>query len=130
MKAFPSSLFLILLIFLLTGCSKVFYLSKQGWHQSFITFHSVPVEEVLKNESTSAQWREKIGFIQEVKGYGEKKLGLRKTKSYSKFFEVKGPILYVITACEKDRLQLHTWNFPITGRVTYKSFFTKEEVLK
>jgi predicted aminopeptidase len=114
----------------LTGCSNLLYLSKLGWHQSFITFHSVPVEEILNDESMSAQWKEKIGFIQEVKGYGEGKLGLRKIKSYSKFFEVKGPILYVVTASEKDRLRLYTWNFPITGRVTYKSFFTKEGVLK
>ncbi len=130
MKALKFILFLTSTLILLTGCGNLLYLSKLGWHQSFITFHSVPVEEVLKDESTSAQWREKISFIQEVKSYGEKKLGLRKTKSYSKFFEVKGPILYVVTASEKDRLQLYTWNFPITGRVTYKSFFTKGGVLK
>jgi predicted aminopeptidase len=121
---------LISLLILLTGCSNLLYLSKLGWHQSIITFHSVPVEEILKDESMSAQWKEKIGFIQEVKTFGEGQLGLKKTKSYSKFFEMKDPILYVVTASEKDRLQLYSWNFPITGRVTYKSFFTKEGVLK
>jgi len=123
-------LFTAFTLLLLTGCGNLLYLSKLGWHQSFITFHSVPVEEILKDENTSVLWKEKIGFIQEVKGYGEEKLGLTKTKSYSKFFENKGPILYGITASEKDRLQLYTWNFPITGRVTYKSFFTKGGVLK
>ena len=123
-------LFTAFTLLLLTGCGNLLYLSKLGWHQSFITFHSVPVEEILKDENTSVLWKEKIGFIQEVKGYGEEKLGLTKTKSYSKFFENKGPILYGITASEKDRLQLYTWNFPITGRVTYKSFFTQEGVLK
>jgi predicted aminopeptidase len=130
MKALKILLFLASVLLLLTGCSNLLYLSKLGWHQSFITFHSVPVEEILRDEDANVQWKEKIGFIQEVKGYGEEKLGLRRTKSYSKFFENKGPILYGITACEKDRLQLHTWNFPITGRVTYKSFFTQEGVLK
>jgi predicted aminopeptidase len=93
-------------------------------------FHSVPVEEILKDEAASSRWKEKISFIQEVKDYGEKKLGLKRTKNYSKFFEAKGPILYVMTACEKDRLRPYTWNFPITGRVTYKGFFNKEGVLK
>jgi hypothetical protein len=88
------------------------------------------IEEILKDENTSVLWKEKIGFIQEVKGYGEERLGLRKTKSYSKFFEVKGSILYVVTAAEKDRLQLYTWKFPIIGKVTYKVFTTKEAVLK
>jgi len=65
-----------------------------------------------------------------VKRYGEEKLGLRRTESYSKYFEVKGPVLHVITASEKDCLRLHQWDFPITGKMTYKSFFTKEGVLK
>jgi predicted aminopeptidase len=74
--------------------------------------------------------KEKVRFIQEVKRYGEEKVGLTRTKSYSKYFEVKGPVLHVITASEKDCLQLYHWNFPITGTVTYKSFFTKEGALK
>jgi len=43
---------------------------------------------------------------------------------------VKGSVLHVITASEKDCLKLYCWDFPITGRVTYKSFFTEEGVLK
>jgi len=93
-------------------------------------FHSVPVQEVLENGGLDRDAREKICLIQEVKRYGEEKLGLRRTGSYSKYFEAKDPVLHVITASEKDRLQLHHWDFPITGRVTYKSFFTKEDVLK
>jgi predicted aminopeptidase len=114
----------------LTGCGNLLYISKLGWHQSLITFHSVPVQEILENERVGHETKEKIRFIQEVKRYGEEKVGLTRTKSYSKYFEVKGPVLHVITASEKDCLQLYHWNFPITGTVTYKSFFTKEGALK
>ena len=112
------------------GCGDVFYLSRLGWHQSYITFHSVPVEELLKDEETGSHTKEKVRFIQEVKRYGEERFGLRRTKNYSRFFEVKGPILHVITACEKDRLHPYSWDFPIVGKVTYKSFFAAEEALK
>jgi predicted aminopeptidase len=78
----------------------------------------------------SHEAKEKIRFIQEVKRYGEEKLGLTRTKSYSKYFQVEDSVLHVITASEKDRLRYYYWNFPITGRVTYKSFFTEEGVLK
>jgi predicted aminopeptidase len=114
----------------LTGCGNLLYLSKLGWHQSSIVFHSVPVQQVLENEKTDHEAKEKIRFIQEIKRYGEKKLGLTRTGSYSKYVEIKGPVLHVITASEKDCLQLYHWDFPITGRVTYKSFFTKEAVQK
>jgi predicted aminopeptidase len=130
MKNWRLYLFLIFVSISLTGCGNLLYLSKLGWHQSLITYHSVPVQEVLENEWIAHEAKEKIRLIQELKRYGEEKLGLKETKSYSKYFEVKGPILHVLTASEKDRLQLYHWNFPITGKVTYKSFFTKEGALK
>jgi predicted aminopeptidase len=129
-KTFRGFLFFTVVSFSLTGCGNLLYLSKLGWHQSSITFHSVPIQEVLENEGVNDEAKEKIRFIQEVKRYGEEKLGLAKTKSYSKYFEVKGPVLRVITAAEKDCLRLYHWDFPITGKVTYKSFFTEEAAQK
>ncbi|NWG02276.1 MAG: aminopeptidase [Syntrophaceae bacterium] len=130
MKGLKLYLFVIFISVFLAGCGNLFYLSKLGWHQSLITFHRVPVQEVLEDERVDQETKRKIHLIQEVKSYGEEKIGLTRTKSYSKYFEVKGPILYVITASEKDRLQLYHWNFPVIGKATYKSFFTKEGVLK
>ena len=123
-------LFLSFLFLFLTGCGNLLYLSKLGWHQSSITFHSVPIQEILEDEKMDHEAKEKIRFVQEVKRYGEEKLGLTRTKSYSKYFEVKDSVLHVITASEKDCLQLYHWDFPITGKVTYKSFFTREGVLR
>ena len=123
-------LFLTFVAFSLAGCGNLLYLSKLGWHQSSITFQSVPIQEVLENEGVSQEAKEKIRFIQEVKRYGEERLGLAKTKSYSKYFGVEGSVLHVITASEKDCLKLYQWDFPITGKVSYKSFFTEEGVLK
>ncbi len=122
----------LLLFFLLssTGCGDLLYLSRLGWHQGSISFHSVPVAELLKDEQTSPLTKEKIHFIQEVKRYGEERLALRKTENYLKFIEVKGPVLNVITASERDRLHPYSWEFPIVGKVTYKSFFTQGEALK
>jgi predicted aminopeptidase len=130
MKFWRLFLFLTFVSLSFMGCGNLLYLSRLGWHQSSISFHSVPIEEILKKGEVDQEAKEKIRFIQEVKRYGEEKLGLRTTESYSKYFEVKGPVLHVITASKKDCLQLYRWNFPITGKVTYKSFFTEKGVLK
>ena len=125
--------FLFVFTFLLlssTGCGNLLYLSKLGWHQGSIHFHSVPVQEVLVDEKIDDRAKERIHFVREVKNYGEERMGLTKIKSYSTFLEVKGPILYSVTASEKDRLRLLRWNFPIVGEVTYKGFFTREEALR
>jgi predicted aminopeptidase len=126
MKRLQRFLVLIFSVITLTGCGNVLYLSKLGWHQSYVTFHSIPIQEVLDDRGTDEGTKEKIRFIQEVKRYGEEHLGLKGTKSYSRFLEVKGPILHVVTACERDSLQLYHWDFPIVGSVTYKGFFTRE----
>ncbi len=129
-RSLTNFLLFLLVSFFLTGCGKLLYLSKLAWHQSYITFHSVPIREVLEDNRLTGDAKEKIRFIQEVKRFGEERLGLKETKSYSKYFETKGPILYVITASEKDCLRLYHWDFPITGRVTYKSFFEEDDVQK
>ncbi|OGP90649.1 MAG: hypothetical protein A2157_14245 [Deltaproteobacteria bacterium RBG_16_47_11] len=130
MKTMRLFLLFTFLLFSLTGCGNLLYLSKLGWHQSSITFHRVPVQEILENEKMGHEAKEKIRFIQEVKRYGEEKLGLTRTKSYSKYVEVEDSVLHLITVSEKDCLKLYHWDFPLTGKVTYKSFFTKEGVLK
>ncbi len=129
-KSLRLFLFFVWVAFSLTGCGNLLYLSKLGWHQSSISFHSVPVEEVLENQGVDREAKEKIRFIQEVKRYGEEKLGLTRTKSYSKYFEVKGPVLHIITASEKDCLRPYRWDFPITGKVPYKGFFAQKDVLE
>jgi predicted aminopeptidase len=130
MNVLLSFFFLLMLLFPLTGCSKFLYISGLGWHQAHISLHSVPIQEILNDEKAAPEVREKIRFIQEVKRYGEERIGLKRTKSYSSFYEVKGPILYVVTASEKDQLKLYHWAFPIIGEVTYKGFFTKESALQ
>jgi predicted aminopeptidase len=119
----------VLLIFT-AGCGNLLYVSKLGWHQTLVTLHSIPIQEVLDDEEVDDGTKEKILFIQEVKRFGEERLGLGATKSYSTFFKTKGPVLNVITASEKERLHLYHWKFPIVGRVTYKGFFIREDALK
>lgn len=123
-------LFLLLLTLPITGCGNFLYISRLGWYQSYIIFQSKPIHEVLEAKDISDEIKEKIIFIQEVKRFGEEKLGLKKTGSYSKFFNTKGPLLFVITASEKDKLKPYSWKFPILGRVTYKSFFNIKDALK
>ena len=130
MKSIGFLFVLLSLLMMLSGCGQMVYLSQLGWHQGAIAHRSIPVEEILKDDQVSSEIKAKIRFIQDVKRYGEETLGLKKTKSYSRFYETQGPILYVVTACEKDRLRLRTWEFPLVGEVTYKGFFSKEDALR
>jgi predicted aminopeptidase len=121
---------LALLLLTLSGCGDLSYLAKLGWYQGAIAYHSVPVQDLLTDDRVTLQIKYKIRLVQEVKRYGEENLGLKRTKNYSNFFETKGPVLYVVTACEKDKLQLRTWNFPLVGEVSYRGYFTRDDALE
>ena len=123
--------FVLLMCFLsLLGCSNLNYITKLAWHQGYITVHSVPIQEVLNDPKQDPGIAEKIRFIQTVKRYGEERIGLRGRSCYSTFYEDQGPILYIVTACEKDRLRAYHWNFPIIGTVSYKGFFSKTDAIR
>jgi predicted aminopeptidase len=123
-------LILTLLPLTLSGCGDLSYLARLGWHQGAISYHSVPVQDLLTDENVTSQIKYKVRLVQEIKRYGEENLGLKRTGSYSNFLETKGPVLYVVTACEKDRLQLRTWNFPLVGQVSYRGYFTRDDALE
>ena len=117
------------ILWLCCGCESTPYVMQLAWHQASVAYHSVAVQKVLESPSVDSSAKEKIRFIQEVKRFGEQELGLKKTRNYTTYFEVKGPILHAVTACEKDSFTLRTWSFPIVGEVTYKGFFKREEAL-
>lgn len=130
-KAIPLPHLLLLCLFLsLPGCGGISYVCHLGWHQGFILYHSQPLTDVLQDEGIDPALKAKILFIQEVKRFGEERLGLRRTKNYSTLLETAGPVLFFVTASEKDRLELRSWSFPIIGKVTYKGFFSYKEALK
>ncbi|MGB9628150.1 MAG: aminopeptidase [Thermodesulfobacteriota bacterium] len=130
MRALKVILFFLMGLLSLSGCATLSYLTKLGWHQGLILYGSIPIQEMLEDEQTHREVKKKIQFIQEVKCYGEERLGLKRSGSYKKFYEMKTPPLYVITASPKDRLSPYEWHFPMVGKVTYKSFFTLEGALR
>lgn len=123
-------LFLSFTLFILAGCGGIAYVCHLGWHQGYILHHSRPLTDVLEGDGIDPTLKAKILFIQEVKRFGEERLGLRKTKNYATFFDAAGPVLFVVTASEKDRLEPCSWSFPIIGKVTYKGFFSYQEALR
>jgi predicted aminopeptidase len=120
----------LLSLLFLTGCGNLLYLSSLGWHQARITFKSVPVRKVLEGDRLEEAGKAKIRFILDVKRFGEDRLGLRRTGNYTTFFEIQGPVLHVLTACAKDRLEPLRWRFPIAGTVAYKGYFSRPAALR
>jgi predicted aminopeptidase len=121
----------ILLLVLLCGCSTAAYLTRLGYGQAKVLLLSRSNEVVFTDPSMSQETKDRIQFVLEVKQFAQEEIGLKKTESYSRYFEVdEGTLLYVISACPKDSLSPYKWRFPLVGKMSYKGFFNLDRAQK
>jgi predicted aminopeptidase len=72
-----------------------------------------------------------LSEVPRIRRFAAESVGLFPGKSYTGYFETeqKG-LTYVVTACERLRLEPYTWWFPIAGRVEYRSFWDEEDAIE
>jgi predicted aminopeptidase len=98
-----------------------------GAGQFRMLYHSVPIDEALKDESITPDQKDHLKLVAEIKAFGEKELGLKKTRNYQTvFLRSRQSPIYTVSASPKDRLTLVTWWFPVAGRMPYLGFFNLE----
>lgn len=121
---------LLILVLLGPGCG-IGYVLHAGAGQFRMLYHSVPVDEALKDESLDPDQKNHLRLVAEIKDFGEKKLGLKKTQNYQTvFLKSRQSPIYTVSAAPKDRLTLMTWWFPIVGDMPYLGFFNLESAKK
>lgn len=134
-----SSLLTLLTMLLLSSCSgcSVKYIAQAGVGQTKVLLKRKSVQKVINNPQTSPPVREKLEFILEVKRYGEEKVRLKKTHSYTTYVQLDSEVVaWNLMAVPKLELKPITWWFPIVGKVPYLGYFDykqgkkKEEELK
>jgi predicted aminopeptidase len=85
---------------------------------------AVPVDQALKEATLTAEQKERLALVDDIKAFGEHSLGLGKTQNYQTAYlsDSQAPI-YLVSASPRDRLSRVTWWFPIAGRMPYLGFF-------
>ncbi len=118
---------LLCLLLLGSGC-RLSYLFHVAKGQIELLNGAVPIEEALDKEPFNQDQRNKLLLVAQIKSFGEKDLGLKKTNNYETVYPHPGrnPI-YMISASKKDRFLLQTWWFPIVGDLPYLGFFDLKE---
>jgi predicted aminopeptidase len=126
-KLMPSALFLLTLP--LTGC-QISYLFQAAAGQFRFLYYAVPVEEVLQQDSLSAEEKRRLSLVSRIKEFGENELGLKKSDNYETInLKDRSPV-YTVSASPKDKLALVSWWFPVAGHVPYLGFFDLEAARK
>ncbi len=126
-KQFFLIFLLIVLLVVLVYWDLLLYGIRQGYGQMQIIWNTQPISEILQDSTASNSLKSKLRYIQEVKDFAEKELGLKKTDNYTTFYDQQGkPLLWVVTACKPFELTPYEWQFGFLGKFSYKGHFNRK----
>jgi predicted aminopeptidase len=87
----------------------------------------VPIKQVLQEEATSDEVKNKLKLILKVKKFASQRLKLKDSKNYETYVQLDRPyVTWVVRAAPAYQLRPYTWWFPIVGSVPYKGYFSKD----
>jgi predicted aminopeptidase len=114
---------LTLPVLLCAGCSPI-YVMRAAVEEAKILSRRRPIVEVLEDDATQERTRTKLKLVIQARSFADHELDLDAGESFTTYSWVEhDTLLMVLSAARKDRFELHTWWFPIVGRVPYKGYF-------
>jgi predicted aminopeptidase len=114
----------------LNGCSSVYYLYQAGRGQLKLFNRARPVDEVIKDPTTSPDLVDLLKKIPEIKAYGEK-AGLKPTKNYRDYVKLdQDAVVYVVTVSDALDFKPKLFSFPIVGSFNYIGWFGLDDAKK
>ncbi len=109
-----------------SGCSPG-YVMRAAYEQSKILIARRDIQSVIEDSESSQEERDKLQVVVDARLFAIS-IGLKPGKSFTQYAKLdKDTLAWVLLAARKDAFSLHTWWFPIVGRVPYKGYFDKED---
>lgn len=128
--SFPRGCWLLAVLLLLSGCSPA-YVLRAGYEEAKILWSRRPIEDILQRSNLDPSTREKLQLVLRVRQFAKTELGFDVDGSYSSLAEIdKPPVVHVVSAAPRTRLEPYTWWFPIVGSVAYKGYFSEAAARK
>lgn len=116
------------LLALVAGCGQPLYVARLGWEEARLLWRRQPIPELLARPDLDPALRERLELVLAARAFAQERLGFRVGESYGTFAEVdERGVVHVLQAARRDRLESHTWWYPVAGRVPYRGFFDAGE---
>ena len=117
-------------VLLLAGCGGAGpgYLLRAGWSEARILLRRQPIADLLARPDLDPDLRERLVLTLAVRDFAAGSLALRVGDSYTSYADVDGDAnVWVLSAAHRDRLEAHTWRYPLVGRLPYRGFFARAD---
>ena len=101
------------------------YVTRAAVAEGGILLRARPIAAVVADSATDPRTRAKLELVLAARAFAADSLHLAAKRTYTTYSRVAhDTLVMVLTASRTDRLEAHTWSFPVVGRVPYKGFFT------
>ena len=131
-KRIPTKLSLIIISIgavVFSGCSAGFII-RSAYEQTKILLKREPIEKVIESSETTSDIKRKLELVTEAREFA-KEIGLSPGGSFKTYSNIdRDTLVWVVAGSRPAAFELHTWWFPIVGRVPYKGFFDKKSAEK
>ncbi len=101
------------------------YVTRAAVEEGGILLRARPIAALIADSATDAATRAKLELVLGARDFAADSLHLAAKRTYTTYSRVPhDTLVFVLTASRSDRLEEHTWWFPVVGRVPYKGFFS------
>ncbi len=86
----------------------------------------VPNSKALESDTLTSEQKRKILLSADAKKFAEEVMGLKKSKNYSSFVDLKRDyVTWVVNAAEPWQIKNYEWDYFWVGKMPYKGFFSE-----
>jgi predicted aminopeptidase len=119
---------LLLLAMLLAGCESAAFYRQAIAGQMEILQHRRPIAEILADPASHENLKQKLSYIQAVRRFAERELGLPVGNHYRSYVALDRPyVVWNVFAAPEFSLRPKTWCYPLVGCTAYRAYFDKDE---
>ena len=117
-----------LLLIASAGCSNVGYYLQSVNGQLDIWRRERAIEDVLRDPAVSAQLKQKLVRVQEIRAFASAQLGLPENGSYRSYADLRRPyVVWNVFAAPEFSMRPVQWCFVFAGCVGYRGYFAKAD---
>jgi len=116
---------LIVLIYLLSGCSTISWYSQSIGGHLKIVLKQQPIEELLEQPSLDDKLKKRLLFALDVRKFASQKLHLPDNQSFTDYADLgRKYVVWNIIATPELSLTPQTWCYPIAGCASYRGYYS------
>jgi predicted aminopeptidase len=109
------------------GCSTLGYYLQAFNGQMELNRKARPIPQVLDDEHTPAELKERLEHVQEIRTFASHDLALPDNGSYRRYADLQRPyVVWNVFATQEFSVVPQQWCFPIAGCVGYRGYFAHE----